>query len=460
MRYYLISLGCPKNTVDAECMSQLLQAAGYKAVDKPTQADILIVNTCGFIGPAIQESVGTLLKLARVKRPGQRLIAAGCLPERVGSWLNQVPELDGLLSTRRWMDIVALVEAVLERRPGQPPQELPPGSLESPGPGFVPRQVGPSAYLKIADGCSAPCAFCTIPAIKGPARSRPQAELLAEARYLVNNGVQELILIAQDTTAYGRDWGEGDALPDLIQAILKTVPELRWLRLMYAYPQHVTSRLIEVMASHPQVCHYLDLPLQHAHPDVLRRMRRPSVETVYRLLAALRAAMPDIALRTTFIVGYPGETEAEFQTLLDFMAEVRFDKVGIFTYCQEEGTPAAILPGQLDAVEKEARYRRAMSLQQTISRQCNQAQIGRTLEVLIEGVGDGYSVGRSYRDAPEIDGLVFVKGHLPVGQFTTVTITGALEYDLVGSQKPSKLKQPRRSSSSRSSSSLRAGAAG
>ncbi len=433
MHYYLLSLGCCKNTVDSEGMSRLLQRAGYAPADDPTAAELLIVNTCGFIDIAQEESFGELRELAKAKRRGQLLIAAGCLSQRYGRQLvKEVSGLDGIIGTRRWMEITALVEKLSSAgdRPlvmiGDPP--VPPA-------GSMSRSVvqGASAYLKIADGCSAACSFCAIPMIKGPARSRPVEAIVGEARQLVGQGVKEIILIAQDTTAYGRDRGQRDALPRLIEAILAAVPELPWLRLMYAYPQHVTPRLIEIMAQHPQVCHYLDIPLQHAHPETLRRMNRPhGVGGVWRLIADLRQAMPDIALRTSFIVGYPGETEEEFEALLDFVEEIAFDRVGVFTYSREEGTPAADLPGQVPDQVKEERYQRLMELQQGISLAKNQQMIGRTLDVLIEGSGESLSVGRSYRDAPEVDGLVLVKEDLPMGEMVPVLITGAMEYDLIG----------------------------
>ena len=440
-RYYLLSLGCCKNTVDSEGMSRLLQQAGYAPTEHPSAADVLIVNTCGFIDIAQEESFAALRELAEAKRLGQLLIAAGCLSQRYGRQLvEEVPGLDGIIGTRRWMEITALVEKLSSdgHRPlvmiGDPP--VPPvGSMS--------RSVvqGASAYLKIADGCSAPCSFCAIPMIKGPAHSRLVEAIVDDARQLVAQGVKEIILIAQDTTAYGRDRGQPDALPALIKAILKATPELPWLRLMYAYPQHITPRLIKVMAQHPQVCHYLDVPLQHAHPETLRRMNRPhNVDRVRRLIAdtstgsvqSLRQAMPDIALRTSFIVGYPGETEEEFEALLDFVEEIAFDRVGVFTYSREEGTPAAALPGQVPDQVKEERYQRLMELQQGISLARNQQMIGRTLDVLVEGSGDNLSVGRSYRDAPEIDGLVLVKEELLLGEMVPVLITGAMEYDLIG----------------------------
>jgi len=442
MRYYLLSLGCCKNTVDSAGMSSLLQQAGYAPTEHPSAAEVLIVNTCGFIDIAKEESFAELRELAEARRPGQLLIAAGCLSQRYGRQLaEEVPGLDGILGTRRWMEITALVEQLSSDgdRPlvkiGDPPAPpFPPPQVGGERRG-APRSVvqGASAYLQIAEGCSAPCAFCAIPLIKGPARSRPVEAIVEEARQLAAQGVKEIILIAQDTTAYGRDRGQRDALSDLIEAMLKAAPQLPWLRLMYAYPQHITPRLIEVMARHPQVCHYLDLPLQHAHPDTLRRMNRPpGVDSVRRLIAALRRAMPDIALRTAFIVGYPGETEEEFQALLDFVEEMAFDRVGVFTYSREEGTSAAALPGQIPDRVKEERYQRLMELQQGISLARNQQMIGRTLDVLVEGSGEGLSVGRSYRDAPEVDGLVLVRDELPLGEIVPVLITGAMEHDLIG----------------------------
>jgi ribosomal protein S12 methylthiotransferase len=436
MHYYLLSLGCCKNTVDSEGMSRLLQRAGYTPTEHPAAAKVLIVNTCGFIDIAKEESFGALRGLAEAKGRGQLLIAAGCLSQRYGRQLaEEVPDLDGIIGTRRWREITALVKRLSSDgdRPlvmiGDPPV---------PVFGLMPRSVvqGASAYLKIAEGCSAPCAFCAIPLIKGPARSRPMEAIVDEARQLTAQGVKEIILIAQDTTAYGHDRGQRDALPGLIEAILKAAPELPWLRLMYAYPQHITLRLVEAMAQHPQVCHYLDLPLQHAHPDTLRRMNRShNVDRVRHLIANMRNAMPDIGLRTSFIVGYPGETEEEFKALLNFVEEIAFDRVGVFTYSREVGTPAADQPGRVPDPVKEERYQRLMELQQGISLARNQQMIGRTLDVLVEGSGEGLSVGRSYRDAPEVDGLVLVKENLPLGEIVPVLITVAMEYDLIGKRR-------------------------
>lgn len=433
VHFFIVNLGCPKNSVDGEGMAALLQAAGHRPARSQRRADLVIVNTCGFIAAARAESLAALREAARDKRPGQVLIAAGCLAERQGADLaRRVPGIDACIGTRHWSQIVTLVDRLLAAAGSAPVL------LQSTGPGDPVARCertasGPTAYLKIADGCDAACAFCAIPAIKGPQRSKPREAVLAEARALVDRGVRELILIAQDTTAYGRDLGDRDGLATLIRDLLREVPELVWLRLMYAYPQHIDDRLIDLLASDSRICHYLDLPLQHAHPDVLRRMRRPhDVEQVVRLVERLRAAMPDIALRTTFIVGFPGETELEFEALLRFIEVMRFDRVGIFTYSKERGTPAAALPGQLPPTIRRERYERAMALQQTVSLECNRALIGRTLLVLTEGSENGITAGRSYRDAPEVDGLVLVRGAYPLGEFLPVTVTEALEYDLVG----------------------------
>jgi ribosomal protein S12 methylthiotransferase len=292
---------------------------------------------------------------------------------------------------------------------------------------------GTSAYLKLADGCRRSCAFCAIPLIKGPAVSRPPEAILADAAWLAEQGVQEIILIAQDTTDYGHDLEMQEGLASLLEQLVAEVPQVPWIRLMYAYPGRVTPRLIETMARHPQILPYLDIPLQHAHPDVLRRMRRPAdVERVRRTVERLRAAMPEIAIRATFLVGYPGETGTEFRALLNFVTEIAFDRLGVFAYSHEEGTPAAALEDDVPSGVKEERRERLMAVQQPISLAKNQALVGETLDVLIEGHDEGLSVGRSYRDAPEIDGLVLVQAELPVGQIVPVHIVAALEYDLVG----------------------------
>jgi ribosomal protein S12 methylthiotransferase len=436
-RYYLLSLGCSKNSVDSESMAQLLNASGYAAVTDPDDASILIVNTCGFIGPAREESIRSLRELAEGKSRKQTLIAAGCLSQIWGPQIvAEVPGIDGVIGTRRWMDIVEFTEKLRVTKHPEPLYHLPEGAkvVGADEHGALRVSVaGTSAYLKIADGCRRPCAFCSIPRIKGTAVSRPPEAIIHEAQTLARRGVRELILIAQDLTDYGHDLGLKDGLPTLLESICDQAPELKWIRLMYQYPGAVSDRLIEVMATRPQIVHYVDIPLQHGHPEVLQRMRRPAnIEWVYRTFEKIRIAMPDVAIRTTFIVGYPGETEEEFEGLLEFVRDLQFDRVGAFQYSFEPGTPSAELDGQLPDEVKQERYERLMEMQQAISLKSNQAHVGRTLDVLIEGQGDGLTLGRSYRDAPEIDGMVILEGMAPVGQFVPVKIDGALTYDLSG----------------------------
>lgn len=434
--FHLISLGCAKNTVDSSSMSQLLVKSGFKLDEKPEKAAILIVNTCGFIGPARQESIEVLGELAAHKRKGQILIAAGCLTQRFGAEVvRQVPGIDGILGTRRWMDIVDLVQQLRSGAHPEPLYHLPDtptvGSDER-GAQLIARQGG-SAFLKIADGCRRPCAFCAIPLIKGSLASRPLEVILEEARFLQNMGLRELVLIAQDTTDYGHDLGLKEGLAQLLEKLVVAAPEIDWIRILYAYPGYITDRLIDVMAAYPQILHYLDMPLQHAHPATLERMRRPAnIDWVHRTLGKMRLAMPDLAFRTTFIVGYPGETETEFQALLDFIDEIRFDRIGTFQFSYEPGTPSESLGDPVPAEVKQERYERLMERQAAISLQKNQAFVGQTLNTLIEGQGDGLSIGRTYRDAPEIDGLVIIEGDLPVGEILPVKINGAMTYDLTG----------------------------
>jgi ribosomal protein S12 methylthiotransferase len=434
--FHLVSLGCAKNSVDSDSMAQLMADSGYQFVAEPSKARVVIVNTCGFIGPAKEESLSVLKEFASQKHRGQILIAAGCLTQRYGAEVaRQVPGIDGILGTRRWMDIVSVVEKLRRGPHPEPVYHLPDTpTIGTDEPGVLRATIqGGSAYLKIADGCRRPCAFCAIPLIKGTAVSRPMEKILMEAHQLQAMGVHEIILIAQDTTDYGHDLGMKDGLAQLLERLLPEIPEMDWVRILYAYPGYVTDRLIEVMAANPQVLDYLDIPLQHAHPDTLRRMRRPAnMDWVHRTLEKMRAAMPDLALRTTFIVGYPGETDEEFQVLLDFIQEVRFDKVGAFKFSFEPGTGSESLGDPTPPEVKQERWERLMILQQQISLERNQQFVGKTLDVLMEGYGDGISLGRSYRDAPEIDGMVIVEGKVPTGEIIPVHITGAMAYDLTG----------------------------
>ena len=447
-KYFLMSLGCSKNTVDSESMAQVLEQNGMYGTVNPRDAEVLIVNTCGFINSAKQESIDALRELVAGRRPNQMVIAAGCLTQRYGeSVVEQVPGLDGVIGTRRWMDIFDLIGRLRERKHPEPLYHLPTDAhvvgLDERG--VIRASVqGASAYLKIADGCRRPCAFCAIPKIKGTAISRPIQSIVNEAVNLQNRGVKELLLIAQDTTDYGYDLGLKDGLAHLLNHIVEAAPAIPWIRIMYAYPGYVTEKLMETMARHPQVLPYLDMPLQHGHRETLKRMKRPAkIEWVYETVGKLRSMIPDLSVRTTFIVGYPGETEEEFQGLMQFVRDLEFDRVGAFQYSFEEGTPSADLANHLTKEVKQDRYERLMELQQGISLKKNQALIGRTLDILVEGHGQSQdakgrpskqpiTLGRSYRDAPEIDGYVLVEGELPIGQIVPVRITGATTYDLIG----------------------------
>ena len=447
--FHLVSLGCAKNTVDSDSMAQLLVRDGYHAVENPAHANVLIVNTCGFIGPAKQESLNVLRELADGKKKNQILIAAGCLTQRYGSEVaEKVPGIDGVLGTRRWMDIVQVVRELRKGPHPEPLYHLPEAKTVGVDEHDALRAsvAGASAYVKIADGCRRPCAFCAIPLIKGTAVSRPVNLIVDEARRLRDAGVRELILIAQDTTDYGHDLGMKDGLAILLERLVTEVADspspagrgvrgegLDWIRIMYAYPGYVTDRLIDVMASSKQVLPYLDMPLQHAHPKTLYRMRRPSnIDWVHRTLGKMREKISNLAIRTTFIVGYPGETDEEYQALVDFVKEIRFDRVGAFQFSFEPGTTSEPLGDPIPAEVKQARYEQLMELQQGISMQVNQSYVGKTLDVLVEGRDKGIAIGRSYRDAPEIDGLVFIEGEARIGEIVPVKITGAMAYDLTG----------------------------
>ena len=434
--FYLLSLGCSKNTVDSESMAQILGGAGYQGTNEPDQAQVLIVNTCGFIGPAKEESLTALRDLAKNKREDQYLIAAGCLSQRYGAQLvQQVEGIDGIIGTRRWMDIVELLGRVRQQKHLQPIYHLPEVATVGSDEHGVMRTAlqGASAYLKIADGCRRPCAFCAIPLIKGTYLSRSPELILAEARRLQDMGVQELVLISQDTTDYGHDLGLKNGLAHLLKRLATAAPDIPWIRIMYAYPGYVTDELIDAMSGQTQILSYLDMPLQHGHRDTLRRMKRPAnLEWVHGIIEKLRAAMPGISLRSTFIVGYPGETEEEFQTLLDFVCELKFDRLGAFPFSFEPGTSSESLGDPIPSEVKDERLERLMEVQRRISLEKNQSFVGKTLDVLVEGTGDGLSIGRSYRDAPEIDGMVIVEGELPTGQIIPARITGAMPYDLTG----------------------------
>jgi len=456
MKFHIITLGCPKNQVDSEGMSSILAAQGHTPVANADDADVVVVNTCSFIAAAREETLDVLREVAARKTPGQYLVAAGCMAESHSALVAAAPGVDALLSTREWMRIGDVVDT-LQREPAVaassaareiiPLSSAPASSDDLRVPGAYAdwrtapirrRITGPSAYLKISDGCNLRCAFCTIPSFKGDMRSKAVGAILGEAQELADAGVKEIVLVAQHLTDYGRDLGLKDGLALLLDELCAVLPKDRWVRLMYAYPHGISERLIATMARHPQICHYLDMPLQHAHPETLRRMRRPpDSDRTRRLIADLRAAMPDIALRSTFIIGFPGETSAEFRALTAFLEEVQFDRVGVFRYSREPGTPAAALPDQIPQRVIERRWHTIMRLQQGISRQRNRRWVGRVIRVLVEGQGqtdDGHllSVGRSFRDAPEVDGQVLFWGTAATGTFVDVRVTQALDYDLWG----------------------------
>lgn len=432
--FYMVSLGCAKNTVDSDSMAQVLLNDGYSMVDNENNAGVLIVNTCGFIGPAKEESIHVLNELSSRKKKDQLLIAAGCLTQRYGSEIaRKVPGIDGILGTRRWMDIALLTNQLRGSKHPQPIYHLPSDATIGTDEKGVTRASlnGSSAYLKIADGCRRPCAFCAIPLIKGTLVSRPVQTILSEVSELHEMGTRELILIAQDTTDYAHDRGDKEGLVALLRQITRTAPEIDWLRIMYSFPGYVTDEFIELMAEGDQLLPYFDIPLQHANSAVLKRMKRPSnMDWVYRTIEKMRTQVPGLAIRTTFIVGYPGETDAEFSDLLNFIKDIRFDRVGAFQFSFEPGTSSEALGDDVPADVKQARWEELMETQQGISLEINQSFVGKQLDVLVEGFDNGISFGRSYRDAPEIDGLVLVEGKLPLGEIIPVRVTGAMAYDL------------------------------
>ncbi len=435
--FHLISLGCAKNLVDSQGLWSLLAHQGFILVEDPNQAEFIIINTCGFIHDARQESLQALQEFSENKRRGQKLIAAGCLTERYrAELLESVPGIDGLMGTRDLADILPLMRTL--NKHSQPHSEVyfPEHAhiVNHPDlPGYMIQ--GGSSYLKIADGCRRSCAFCAIPGIKGTLTSRPEDDILKDAHALQAAGVQEINIIAQDVTDYGQDLGLQDGLPNLLADLLPVIPHIPWVRLLYTYPGYFSDRLIDMMVEFPQLLPYLDIPLQHADPKVLQSMRRPSdVDWVRHTVAKMRAKLPDLVIRTTFIVGFPGESEHSFQVLKDFLEEMQFDHVGVFTYSMENGTSAQIWGDPIPQEVKETRRQELMTLQAGISYQKNQKLCGKVLNMLVEGVDqdNGILIGRTYRDAPEIDGLVIAEGTGDVGELLPVRITAAMQHDLFG----------------------------
>ncbi len=439
MKYFIASLGCAKNTVDSESMAIILNHAGHSVTDNIKKADFLIVNTCGFIEQARQESLDVLKDFANSKRTNQFLIAAGCFSQRSPqAIIKHIPQIDGIIGTRRWMDIPILLEKILERKNPETIIHLPPSqTMGTDDHGIIRASIqGGSAYLKIADGCRHTCAYCAIPLIKGKTVSRPIDQIVRDAKALQDQGIQELILIAQDTTDYGSDLNMKDGLAALLEQLQKEVDHIPWIRILYMYPGLITNRLINIIANSNQILPYIDLPLQHASPHVLKMMRRPqNIEQTISTIHKMKTALPNMAIRSTFIVGHPGETESDFQDLMDFVQEIQFDHLGGFTYSLEKGTPGEPLGDPIPLVEKEDRLDRLMLLQEKISHQKNKSFVGQPMQVLTEGSGDGITIGRSYRDAPEIDGLVIVKGIYQIGKIIETEVIEALPHDLVAKAK-------------------------
>lgn len=437
MNILFVSLGCDKNLVDSEVMLGIIRERGYKITNEENEADIIIVNTCCFINDAKEESINTILEMAEYKKVGRckALIVTGCLAQRYAKEIREeIPEVDGLIGTSSYETISQVIDDALEGHFSEQLagiDELPSNEVNR-----VMTTGGFFSYLKIAEGCDKHCTYCIIPSLRGKYRSRPMEALLKEANFLAENGVKELILVAQETTLYGTDLYGEKKLPTLLKELCK-IEGIEWIRILYCYPEEITDELIQVMKEEEKVCNYLDMPIQHASDHVLKRMgRRTSNEELREKVSKLKQEIPDICLRTTLITGFPGETKEDHEEVLDFIDEMSFDRLGVFTYSLEEGTPAAKLDGQVEEEIKVQRQEEIMALQQEISYDNSVAMIGRTLKVLIEGrlPEEDVYIGRTYRDAPNVDGYCFVKSddNLMSGDFVTVKITEAKEYDLVG----------------------------
>ena len=434
----LVSLGCAKNLVDSEVMIGLLSEAGFEPTTDLDKADVLIVNTCAFIDEAQEEAVDTILHLAEFRKKSRfrKLVVTGCLAQRFPEDLiAEIPEIDSVVGTGDFHKIVKVVRDTLAGKRVK---------LVSKKPAFIyndtlPRCISTpkhTAYIKIAEGCNNRCSYCVIPELRGDFRSRPIDSIVTEARHLAKGGARELILIAQDTTRYGKDLYGTYSLDKLLKEVCR-IDEIEWVRVLYMYPTRVTDELIEVIASEPKVCKYVDLPLQHVDDELLRLMNRQGqIEEAQQTIEKFREAIPDVTVRSTFIVGFPGETERKFQKLLDFLKETRLDRVGIFTYSPESGTPASFLPGRIKKTVKKMRKHKAMEVQRLISRENNEAKIGRVMKVLIEGRAEEsklVTVGRSQAEAPDIDGLIYIGNQHPMpGEFKLVRVTDVGDYDLVG----------------------------
>lgn len=437
MNLLFISLGCDKNLVDSEVMLGLLAKEGYQMVDDEQEADVIVINTCCFIHDAKEESIQTILEMAQYKEEGRlkALIVTGCLAQRYQQEiLDEIPEVDAVLGTTAYTEIVRAIEEALEGKGKVTTEDL--NALPLTDPHRIVTTGGHYAYLKIAEGCGKHCTYCIIPKLRGDYRSVPMERLIAEAKDLAEQGVRELILVAQETTLYGKDLYGEKSLYRLLKELCR-IDGIRWIRILYCYPEEIDDPLIQVIKEEKKICHYLDLPIQHASDEVLRRMgRRTSKEQLKAVIGKLREEIPDICLRTTLITGFPGETKEQHEELMEFVDEMEFDRLGVFTYSPEEDTPAAEMPDQIPEEIKEERQAELMELQQDIAFDAAENMIGKEVLVMIEGkvADENAYVGRTYKDAPGVDGLIFIntEEELMSGDFAKVKVTGALEYDLIG----------------------------
>lgn len=433
MKVLLISLGCDKNLVDSEVMLGLLHKAGHEITNDENEAEAVVINTCSFIKDAKEESINTIIEMGQLKKTGclKKLIVAGCLSQRYkDEILTELPEIDTIIGSTNYDKIVEAI-GTSQKSIVDSINYMPTGIFER-----VVTTGSYMAYLKIAEGCSKMCTYCIIPYIRGRYRSIPMEELLASAKKLAEDGIKELVLVAQETTLYGTDLYGKKMLPELLKELCK-IDGFEWIRLLYCYPEEITDELIDVMASEEKICHYIDIPIQHSENVILKRMgRRTDKASIASLINKLRDRIPDIAIRTSLITGFPGETKELHESLLDFIDEFEFDRLGVFTYSAEEGTPAASFDNQVDEKVAESWRDEIMSLQQEISYSKNQEMLNKVIKVIIEGylADDDIYVGRSYKDAPSVDGLVFVNSdrELMSGTFVDVIINDANEYDLTG----------------------------
>ncbi len=437
MKILFISLGCDKNLVDTEVMLGLLSSRGYEMTDDETQADVIVINTCCFIHDAKEESIQNILEMAEYKKRGtvKALIVTGCLAQRYRQEIiDEIPEVDEVLGTTAYDKILDAVDAALRGEHEVMLSEL--DALPLPDTRRLVTTGGHFAYLKIAEGCDKHCTYCIIPKIRGNFRSVPMERLVREAQELADQGVKELILVAQETTLYGKDLYGEKSLHTLLKKLCE-ISGLRWIRILYCYPEEITDELIQVIKEEPKICNYLDLPIQHANDKILGRMgRRTSKQELVDIIGKLRSEIPDICLRTTLITGFPGETQEQHEELMEFVDEMEFDRLGVFTYSPEEDTPAAEMPDQIDEEVKLDRQAELMELQQEIAFDNAQDMVGREVLVMIEGkvADENAYVGRTYRDAPNVDGLIFINTdeELLSGDFARVRVTGAVDYDLIG----------------------------